>query len=232
MDQQTFENQFAAIKDKCTDVAWTTDRRVFITCEAEECFVINKYLFETCGFRFVIATGIDTDHWFEILYHFDKDLRLTHFRLTVSGGASVPSISSVYFAAFLVENEIQDLFGIRFKGLAVDYERTLYLAGKTVWLSHIKPPYGHIVPRESRFASRHAVEEVPDPPDVVVFGHIHTPVIEHYKGVLIVNPGSATWPEYLPTLGTVALLTIGSGGVEARIVQLERPGVGNGASRS
>jgi ech hydrogenase subunit D len=33
----------------------------------------------------------------------------------------------VYFAAFLVENEIQDLFGIHFKGLVLDYERTLYL---------------------------------------------------------------------------------------------------------
>ena len=27
----------------------------------------------------------------------------------------------------LVENEIQDLFGVRFKGLAIDYERTLFL---------------------------------------------------------------------------------------------------------
>lgn len=100
-------------------------------------------------------------------------------------------------------------------------ERTLFLAGRTLWLSHIKPPYGMIVPRENRFASRYIAEKVADPPDVVVFGHIHTPVIENYKGVLLVNPGSATWPEYLPTLGTVALLTIDSGGVEAHIVQLE-----------
>jgi hypothetical protein len=34
--------------------------------------------------------------------------------------------SAIYFAAFLVENEIQDLFGIRFSGLAIDYQRTLY----------------------------------------------------------------------------------------------------------
>jgi putative phosphoesterase len=100
-------------------------------------------------------------------------------------------------------------------------ERILSLAGITLWLTHIKPPYGLIVPRENRFAFRRNAEELPDPPDVVVYGHIHTPVIEHYKGVLLVNPGSATWPEYLPGLGTVALLTVGSGGVEARIIQLE-----------
>jgi Ni,Fe-hydrogenase III component G len=38
--------------------------------------------------------------------------------LTVPKDTLVPSISPVYFAAFLVENEIQDLFGIRFQGLA------------------------------------------------------------------------------------------------------------------
>jgi ech hydrogenase subunit D len=52
---------------------------------------------------------------------------LKHLRLTVPKDAPVPSISPVYFAAFLVENEIQDLFGIRFQGLAIDYDRTLYL---------------------------------------------------------------------------------------------------------
>ncbi len=100
-------------------------------------------------------------------------------------------------------------------------EHALSLAGKTLWLSHIKPPYGLIVPRENRFTARRVTENPPEPPDVVVFGHIHTPVIERYKGVLLVSPGSATWPEYLPALGTVALLTLGSGEVEARIVQLE-----------
>ncbi len=100
-------------------------------------------------------------------------------------------------------------------------DRVLSLGGITLWLTHIKPPYGYIVPRENRFASRHIIEELPDPPDVVVSGHTHSARIEDYKGVLLVNPGSATWPEYLPKLGTVALLTIDSGEVEARIVRLE-----------
>jgi ech hydrogenase subunit D len=80
------------------------------------------------GYRFVTMSCMvaDEDN-FEILYHFDKELRLKHLRLTVSRDTTVSSISAVYFAAFLVENEIQDLFGIRFTGLAVDYERTLYL---------------------------------------------------------------------------------------------------------
>jgi ech hydrogenase subunit D len=80
------------------------------------------------GFRFVTLSCTESGgDSVDILYHFDKDLRLTHLRLSVLKCGTVPSISVVYFAAFLVENEIQDLFGIRFKGLVVDYERTLYL---------------------------------------------------------------------------------------------------------
>lgn len=80
------------------------------------------------GYRFVTMSCAELDaNTIDILYHFDKDLRLINFRLTVSRNNTVPSISPVYFAAFLVENEMQDLFGIRFKGLTIDYERTLYL---------------------------------------------------------------------------------------------------------
>ncbi len=39
----------------------------------------------------------------------------------------MPSISPVYFAAFLIENEIEDQFGIKFDGLVLDFGGTLYL---------------------------------------------------------------------------------------------------------
>jgi ech hydrogenase subunit D len=84
------------------------------------------------GYRFVTltCTALDENH-FDILYHFDRGLELKHLRLTLDAGTAVPSISPIYFAAFLVENEIQDLFGIRFTGLAIDYDRTLYGEEKT-----------------------------------------------------------------------------------------------------
>jgi ech hydrogenase subunit D len=84
------------------------------------------------GYRFVTltCTALDENH-FDILYHFDRALELKHLRLTLAAGTAVPSISPIYFAAFLVENEIQDLFGIRFTGLAIDYGRTLYGEEKT-----------------------------------------------------------------------------------------------------
>jgi ech hydrogenase subunit D len=82
--------------------------------------------FEGCRFVTMSCTQLD-ENTMEILYHLDKDLELTTLRLTIPRDVAIPSISSVYFAAFLVENEIQDLFNIRFTGLVIDYERTLYL---------------------------------------------------------------------------------------------------------
>jgi ech hydrogenase subunit D len=80
------------------------------------------------GYRFVTMSCVELDETMvDILYHFDRDLQLKHLRLTLPRDTPVPSISSVYFASFLVENEIQDLFDIRFQGIAVDYNRTLYL---------------------------------------------------------------------------------------------------------
>jgi ech hydrogenase subunit D len=80
------------------------------------------------GYRFVTlsCTEIDASR-IDVLYHFDKDLGLKHLRLTAVKAEPVPSISPVYFAALLIENEIQDFFGLKFQGLIVDYQGMFYL---------------------------------------------------------------------------------------------------------
>lgn len=84
--------------------------------------------FKRDGYRFVTMTALQLNGArTEILYHFDRELHFRHLRLTVTGDEPVPSITPVYYGAFLAENEIQDLFGILFKGLVIDYRRTLFL---------------------------------------------------------------------------------------------------------
>ena len=99
--------------------------------------------------------------------------------------------------------------------------RSVVLDGITLWLTHAKPRYGLIDPQEWSYFSRPGPQHVEDSPDVVVFGHTHVSSMEYYKDILFVNPGSPTFPKYETRLGTVALLTVNSGEVEARIVQLE-----------
>lgn len=68
-------------------------------------------------------------------YSFDRDGRYANLRLTVPGtpgapgapeGAAVPSISGIYWCAFLYENELHDLFGLRIAGIAVDFKGEFY----------------------------------------------------------------------------------------------------------
>ena len=66
----------------------------------------------------------------DLLYHFDKDLAMDHIRTTANAGSRIPSISGIYFAALVIENEIQDFFDIRFDGLVVDYNGHFEIVGE------------------------------------------------------------------------------------------------------
>ncbi len=56
--------------------------------------------------------------------------------------------------------------------------------------------------------------------DIIVFGDSHVAMVDRYNGILLVNPGSPTLPNGRFELGTVALLEIMKGSVEARIIRL------------
>ncbi len=80
------------------------------------------------GYRFITMTVVDTGEAFDIFYHFDLDYQMETCRLVLAKGTELPSISGICFAAVIAENEIQDLFGIKVTGLAIDYENHFILA--------------------------------------------------------------------------------------------------------
>ncbi|GFK93662.1 hypothetical protein NNJEOMEG_01496 [Fundidesulfovibrio magnetotacticus] len=86
------------------------------------------------GLRLVGVSVVELkkDDAFDLLYHFDKDLELSHLRLTVPRLEPVPSISGVYFPALLYENEIKDQFGVNFQNILIDFGCTLYLEPEVV----------------------------------------------------------------------------------------------------
>jgi len=80
------------------------------------------------GYRLVTySTYQEGENKLGILYHFDKNLEMTHLRLVADMDKPIPSISGVLFAALLIENEIRDQWGVSFEGLVLDFNRTLYL---------------------------------------------------------------------------------------------------------
>lgn len=75
------------------------------------------------GYRLVTYTCTELDETtIDLQYHFDKDLVLETRRMTVPKGKPIPSITGVYLAAFMIENELQDQFGLKFEGLAIDFD--------------------------------------------------------------------------------------------------------------
>lgn len=71
--------------------------------------------------RFITASCLDRGERFEILYLFDESLKTVAVRTFLPKGQKLPSITGVYLCGFLVENELQDLFGIEVEGLDIDY---------------------------------------------------------------------------------------------------------------
>jgi ech hydrogenase subunit D len=80
------------------------------------------------GYRLVTLTCSDLGDAHDVLYHFDKDYELQHLRVRIPRGETLPSITGLFFAAVLVENEIQDLFGLTVTGMVVDFKGRFLLS--------------------------------------------------------------------------------------------------------
>jgi putative phosphoesterase len=85
--------------------------------------------------------------------------------------------------------------------------------GVTLWLMHERPK---TMPRVSK-----EISWLDDPPDAIIYGHTHKPLVETQQGILYVNPGSPTFPSYRLEPGSVGLLKIESGEISAEIIQLK-----------
>ena len=78
-----------------------------------------KQLF-SAGYRFVTATCVDERDKFRVIYSFDKDITLVNLEVETGKNEEILSISGVYLCAFLIENEMKELFGLKVTDIAVD----------------------------------------------------------------------------------------------------------------
>jgi len=78
------------------------------------------------GYRMVQIGCTTLENAYELNYSFDKDYLFKNLRITAKPEDEIQSISVIYPNAFLYENEVHDLFGIKIKNMSVDYKGTLY----------------------------------------------------------------------------------------------------------
>lgn len=86
------------------------------------------------GYRMVQICANRIPEANELTYSFDKDHELRHFRVIVPDGTDIESITDSYFAAFVYENEIHDLFGVDIKHIALDFRGNFFITNEpTPW---------------------------------------------------------------------------------------------------
>ena len=100
------------------------------------------------GCRLVQICCTRVPEGYELTYTFDRAYNMYHLRLTVGETTPVISITSLYWPAFIYENEMRDLFGVQIRHIAdeVDYGGSFYrLAKKTPWRA--RPPQHKAPPK-------------------------------------------------------------------------------------
>jgi Ni,Fe-hydrogenase III component G len=82
------------------------------------------------GAKFVTAVCNDLDEQLEVTYFFssDRGTEMKGLRCTVAKDEEVPSLSGETLSVVLIENELQELFGLKVKGIAIDYGGHMLLA--------------------------------------------------------------------------------------------------------
>lgn len=78
------------------------------------------------GYRLVQICATRTKEGFELTYSFAKEYEISHLRLEISEDTEIMSISNIFEPAFLYENEIVDLFGVKINLISIDYKGQLY----------------------------------------------------------------------------------------------------------
>ena len=120
MTKEELRSKLTEIEGKLTSIEQPVDNRFYLNCDSENAYDVNKFVFEDVGARFVIATGIDSDHCFEVLYHFSYDRTGTVINVKAfindREKPSVKSISPFLPGAEWIEREIHDILGIEFPG--------------------------------------------------------------------------------------------------------------------
>ena len=95
-------------------------RRAYVDIYPKDIIDMAGYIFKDLGLRFNIASAVDDFDRIEILYHFayDQSGVIVSIRTTLSDkdDPRIDTITNVTPAAWWIEREIHELFGVEFDG--------------------------------------------------------------------------------------------------------------------
>lgn len=89
------------------------------------------------GYRLAQACAYNEGDKPVIIYSFDLKINtMKNIKVTVNENYEVESLTGLFFSAFIYENEMHDLFGIKFKNSQLDFGGKFFKVSKeTPWKS-------------------------------------------------------------------------------------------------
>jgi len=86
-------------------------------------------------------------------------------------------------------------------------------------LSRLKRPMANFSPEFDAILTEH-LHLIPEPPDIIIFGHTHRALVYRNDDVVIINPGSPTVPFQRNWRGSVVRLNLDQGKISTEILRI------------
>ena len=111
------------------------------------------------GYR-LVQIGATRTEAFEVNYSFDRELKFVNLKIRLADNSeAIPSISGIYWSAFLYENELHDLFGLKIKDINIDYQGKFYKVARPAAFAEKPVAAPKIVRRTARPVAKDGTTE-------------------------------------------------------------------------
>ena len=112
------------------------------------------------GWRFIQTHAVNTDDGVDLYYSFMKDGYTMNLRVAgVTKENIVPSITDLFLAAFVFENEARELFGVNMQGIAIDFAGAMYAPAESEPMTFISPKQKAAREKAAKAAAAKAAKE-------------------------------------------------------------------------
>lgn len=112
------------------------------------------------GWRYVQLLAVNKENGVDLVYSYMLDGKLDNVVISdVNRDACIPSITDLYLEAFVCENEVHDLFGVAFEGIAIDFKGNFYRVAEKNPMTIITPEQLAAREKAKKIAAAKAVKE-------------------------------------------------------------------------
>ncbi|MDO4182341.1 MAG: NADH-quinone oxidoreductase subunit C, partial [Coriobacteriia bacterium] len=118
---------------------------------------------KVAGYRYVQTLCVNTEDGIDLMHSFMKDDVMENYVVRgLQKTDVVPSITDLYFSAFVFENEVHDLFGVNIENIAIDFGGNFYAVSQKEPMTIISPAKKAAQEKAKKLAAAKAAKAAKD----------------------------------------------------------------------